>query len=130
MALSLGPGALRPGCLKGTIMRPFITLATSLALIAGAAPALAENGTSPRENAPTRSVAFGDLDLGSAAGVRRLSRRIALATEAVCGSYAGASDAENHAISECRRDLRASLEAQLARRLGQGLARYARTESR
>ena len=111
-------------------MRLFITLATTLALIAGAAPALAENGAGTLGDAPTRTVSFADLDLGSAAGVRRLSRRIALATEAVCGSYAGASDAEYHAISACRRDLRTSLEAQLARRLGQGFARYARTESR
>jgi len=65
-------------------------------------------------------VRHGDLDLKSAAGRTVLDRRIAVATERVCGSYAGADVTEDQEIKRCRavvaRDVARQLRVQLARR--------------
>ena len=65
-------------------------------------------------------VRHGDLDLESATGRAVFDRRIAAATERVCGSYAGADPTEDQEIKRCRaavtRDVARQLRVQFARR--------------
>jgi UrcA family protein len=64
---------------------------------------------------PVVRVAFGDLDLASAAGQRMLARRIGQATERACGSYAGTREYyEVDAIDQCRRRARTEVKRQVA----------------
>ena len=66
--------------------------------------------------ARSQSVSTAGLDLGSADGRARFQRRIAAALETVCGSYAGASAAEQDEIGRCRRAAWSGVETQLAAR--------------
>ncbi|RYE04510.1 MAG: UrcA family protein [Sphingomonadales bacterium] len=59
-------------------------------------------------------VRHADLDLGTPAGRAMLDRRIAAATETVCGSYAGVSAEESFAIDDCRARAKADVRRQLA----------------
>ncbi len=71
-------------------------IAAAAILAALPIPAMAEQA--PR----TRTVHTADLDLSSTAGQRKLDRRIASATQAVCGSYAGAPEHALDGIKACR----------------------------
>jgi len=75
-----------------------------------AAPALAGD----------RSVAIrhADLDLKSAEGRTELNRRLATATEQVCGSYASAGADEAVAIKRCRDGVQRAVARQLTARWG------------
>jgi len=84
-------------------MTKFILAFTALSLVA--TPALAG------ERSVT--VSHADLDLKSAAGRAELGRRLAVATEQVCGSYAGASNVEVTDIGRCRNEARRRVAAQL-----------------
>lgn len=68
----------------------------------------------------TVTIRHADLDLSSATGRATLDRRLAAATEQVCGSYAGADQDEAMAIQRCRtavaRDVSRQLAVRLARR--------------
>ena len=87
------------------------TLFTIAALAAGfaAAPALA---TDPAQK--TASIRIHDLDLSRPGDARVLGRRVAVAKEAVCGSYAGAREGEDARITECRANVDRQLEPRLA----------------
>jgi UrcA family protein len=65
-------------------------------------------------------VRHADLKLDTAAGRGALNRRIAAATEQVCGSYASVSAYEVDTVKACRaavaRDVARQLSVQLARR--------------
>ena len=111
-------------------MRTVITLAATLALIAGAAPAVARSSDRPGDTTRVRTVAYGDLDLSKASDIARLRRRVAAATEAVCGSYAQSSEAEGYEIDRCRDEVKSSLDPQLARLIASPDARYARAAGR
>jgi UrcA family protein len=89
-------------------MHHFIFSLAAAALLA--APALAAD-----PGARTAKVRHADLDLSTAQGRATLNRRIAAATEAVCGSYAGASVDEQDAIGRCRADARRQVAAQRIR---------------
>jgi UrcA family protein len=67
-----------------------------------------------------------DLDMGNPPDAAKLRRRIALAMEQVCGSYATVERADEGIVTSCRRAARADLEHQLAvaRVSGQQLARH------
>lgn len=67
-----------------------------------------------------RSVAIrhADLDLKSEAGRSELNRRLATATEQVCGSYASAGADEAVSIKRCRDGVRRDLARQLTARWG------------
>lgn len=66
------------------------------------------------------TVRHADLDLSSVAGRAELGRRLASATERVCGSYASAGADEALEIRRCRtgvrRDVARQRTAQVARR--------------
>jgi len=64
--------------------------------------------------AASRPVSYADLDLGTRAGRAQLDRRIAVAVEAICGSYAGAASSDTRDIDRCRASTRAGIEGQLA----------------
>jgi UrcA family protein len=63
-------------------------------------------------------VRHADLDLKSDAGRNQLNRRIAAATEQVCGSYANASADEAVRIDRCRDGVRRDVASQLGARRG------------
>lgn len=85
-------------------MYQFATALAALSLIA--TPALAG------QQAVT--VRHADLDLSGQAGRAELDRRIAAATEQVCGSYAATTPEEQRAIKQCRRGVADRLAAWLA----------------
>lgn len=111
-------------------MRTSIILTTALVLIVAAAPASARDSNRSGETARARTVAYGDLDLTKASDVARLRRRVAAATEAVCGSYAQSTDEEAHRIARCRRAVGSSVDPQLARLIASSKARYAQASNR
>lgn len=64
-------------------------------------------------------VPYADLDLGSFAGKRTFSRRLASAIEQVCGSFDNVREHyEEDQIIRCRADARHSADRQLAQRRG------------
>jgi len=80
------------------------------ASIAGAATLIAAPASATGQERSV-TVRYADLDLSSPAGKRALDRRIARATETVCGSYAGAGDQEAREIQECRAQIAAKRTA-------------------
>jgi len=58
--------------------------------------------------------------------ISQLNRRIARATETVCGSYASKDNVEQDAVTECRSKVHSSIEPQLAKALKADEARLAR----
>ncbi|HXG99761.1 MAG TPA: UrcA family protein [Sphingomicrobium sp.] len=84
-------------------------------IIATLALLSATAASAQQANAPTDVVRFADLNLHSDIGKRELAKRIARATEAVCGSYAGLrEDSEIVAVDDCRREARVEGERRLA----------------
>ena len=72
-------------------------------------PAFATDPTGPRA-----TIQLADLDLSRPGDARKLERRVARATEAVCGSYLQARDGVEDRIARCRADVARQLEPQLA----------------
>lgn len=102
-----------------------IILASALSLsLLAAAPAGAE--PADPTNAPAETIRFDDLNLATADGIAQLNRRIARATETVCGSYASKDNVEQDAVTECRSKVRSSIVPQLAKALKADEARLAR----
>jgi UrcA family protein len=90
-------------------MSKFITaFAVAAALIA--TPALAGERSA--------TVRHADLDLKSDAGRSELNRRLAAATEQVCGSYASVGADEVDAIKRCRDGVQRDVARQVAARWG------------
>lgn len=92
--------------------RFIVSLATAAAVLA-AVPATAGQRTA--------SISTAGLDLSQPSDMAKFNRRVAAATEQVCGSYQGASVEEQDRIAACRNAVAqqtASLRAkgQLARR--------------
>ncbi|MDG2533225.1 UrcA family protein [Sphingomonas sp. HITSZ_GF] len=88
-------------------MYKFITAFAAATLIAS--PALAGERVTVRH---------ADLDLKSDAGRAELNRRLAAATEQVCGSYASVGADEAHLVRQCRDGVQRDLARQLAARWG------------
>lgn len=81
------------------------------------APAEAQGGLTvvgQRQNVPVAKVRYGDLDLASAAGERRLWSRIALAIDSVCPAFDRHSLDDAEAIRACRTTAKASADPQAA----------------
>jgi UrcA family protein len=95
------------------------TILFTAAALSAAMPALAKGGGT------SRAVAYADLDLNSRSGRAQMARRIAVAVEAVCGSYAGAPNDEAIAIDRCRAAARTGIETQLAALRARSAARFA-----
>ena len=89
-------------------MRKTILFTAAALSLTAAMPAHAEAGTA------SRAVPYADLDLASRAGRAEMNRRIAVAVEAVCGTYAGAPTDEVRTIDRCRVAARTGIETQLA----------------
>ena len=89
-------------------MRNNILLIAAFAAASSALPAQAQSA------GRSQSVSTAGLDLDTPAGRGRFQRRVASAIETVCGSYAGASAAEQIEIDRCRRGAWSSVELQLA----------------
>ncbi|GEM_PF-3361847 len=89
-------------------MTKFIIALTAATLIA--TPALAGERSIVVRHA--------DLDLSSDAGRNQLNRRIAAATEQVCGSYATVSADEAMQIDRCRKTVQQDVARQLGARWG------------
>ena len=96
-------------------MTRFILSLAAIATLTTAAPALASDPT-----ASTVKVRTADLDLSNPADARKLGHRVAGATQAVCGSYAGARDGREDEIAACRADVARQLAPQLAAARAQG----------
>lgn len=92
-------------------MRKSLAIMLALAAIVPAAPALASDPV-----VAAASIRIDDLDLSRGDHVRTLNRRVAVAKEAVCGSYAGARDGEEARIATCRANVDRQLEPRLAAR--------------
>jgi UrcA family protein len=85
-------------------MTKFIAAFAAATLIA--TPALAEDRTI--------HVSHADLDLHSDAGRNALNRRLAAATEQVCGSYSSVAADELDRVKSCREQARRDIARQLA----------------
>lgn len=94
-------------------MNRIIASIAAAVTLAAAAPAAADQQTGR-----SATVSYADLDLGDAGDRAILNRRIAAATERVCGSYAGVSSEEAIAIDRCRAEARRTVARQLAERWG------------
>lgn len=94
------------------IIRKLVAFASIIGALA-AAPAFA---TLPERSATT--VRYSDLNLSTPAGVKVLHRRIAVALESICGSYAGTDTAgttgEADEISRCRAVNRAAVDRRVS----------------
>lgn len=64
------------------------------------------------------TVSHAGLDLNSEAGRAEFNHRLAVATEQVCGSYAGATASEVRDIGLCRNEAGRQIAAQLGKRWG------------
>lgn len=76
--------------------------ATMTALIGGTANADTVATVTAYDQAPTRVVAYGDLDLTAPAGMATLTRRVRSAALAVCGGNEGNDLASRSANRACR----------------------------
>ncbi|HEY9552812.1 UrcA family protein [Allosphingosinicella sp.] len=73
------------------------------------APALAQEAALADQ---TEFVSYDDLDLGNAADVRILDRRIRTAVEAACGPASNADPAGRNEVRRCRAETTARVAAQ------------------
>lgn len=90
------------------MIRKFVLVAAG-AIIGGAQPVGAHAFDSPQ-----MEVRYGDLDLTSAAGIRTLNARVAVAVRQVC-AIDGARDLQAlQAVEACRQAARASVEPKIA----------------
>jgi len=83
-------------------------------VLLAATPIEAQTITAPNGDT-LRAVRHADLDLDTRSGRAKLNRRIALALESVCGSYANRSIDEQDEVTRCRREANARLAPQLTR---------------
>lgn len=93
----------------------YIALVSAL-LTAGlikAAPALAQT-SAPSASVAVSLVHTSDLDLGSAAGQRRLDQRLANAAREVCGAASEADIEGRNDVRECRKETLAKAQIQKA----------------
>ena len=87
-----------------------------IATLAVSMMATAAQGRDPNEDITSvETVAFADLDLSSASGRKQLDRRIAAATETVCGSYSASEHHDPTLMIACRAKVAGQVKAQLAR---------------
>ncbi|HUE79079.1 MAG TPA: UrcA family protein [Sphingomicrobium sp.] len=95
-------------------MKRAITIALASALITTgaikAAPALAQEPAAAEINVSL--VRTADLDLGTAAGQRKLERRLASAAREVCGTASDVDIEGKNAVRKCRVETLASGRAQ------------------
>ena len=87
---------------------------TFLKTLAAASIALAPASAVAEPSGPSRSISYADLDLSRASDVTKLRRRIALAMESVCGSYATVEPYRADEITRCRAQAKAGVDQQLA----------------
>jgi UrcA family protein len=90
-------------------MNKILVSIAAVAAVFTAAPVLAA-----AQDSQTASIRIDDLDLSRSGDVRVLGRRVAVAKEVACGSYAGARDGEEDRIAECRANVDRQLEPRLA----------------
>jgi len=96
------------------MLKPILFAAASLAAAANLSPAFAKPITPE-----VRTVAYGDLDLSTAAGRTRLDRRIQAAVREVCGDTAPSFDlARRHAVRDCIAETRANVQVPQAAQAG------------
>ena len=66
------------------------------------------------------SVPYGDLNLASPAGVRKLENRLKAAARSVCGAPTAIGFAEARAVGDCRRDILEVARPQMTLALNRG----------
>lgn len=88
------------------MLKYLVTAAVAATLLPTVAPA--------RETAPKVHVAYRDLDLNSALGVRILDRRIASAVAQLCPDESNLGLVRNSLVEKCRAATRASVVEQRA----------------
>ena len=89
-----------------------MTRTFALAAIAAMACATAAAAQTNNQPVHTEVVAFADLDLRTAEGVRALDRRILSAVQAACGAESAADITGSNDVRRCRKQLLAGLVAQ------------------
>ncbi|GLR46642.1 UrcA family protein [Sphingomonas astaxanthinifaciens] len=95
----------------------------ALAALAASTVAIAEAPAADDSNAVVLTVTARDLD--GAAGHQRLMRRISLAAEMLCGSYAARETQDWDEVKACRKAAFRSAEQQLAGLAAGGTVRVA-----
>lgn len=105
-------------------MRNIITAAALSLSLLSATPVAAEPADAT--NAPVATIRLDDLNLATADGMAQFNRRIAHATEAVCGSYAGKDNVEQDVVTGCRNKVRNGIEPKLARAIESAKTELAR----
>jgi UrcA family protein len=102
-----------PNRLWRLVMRHLI--AAGLILAAATTNANAAPIVVSADSVPTARIAVGDLNLASSAGQRVYLRRLGLALESVCGSYANAVEmTDENRITDCRHAATTQVQRQLA----------------
>lgn len=86
----------------------------TIPLVAAAAFLAAGHARAADPEVPTVKVRHADLDLASAKGRATLDRRLAAATENVCGSYSNTTFEEQERITACRAQVRQQVATQIA----------------
>ncbi len=85
-------------------------------LVASMVVATASQARDSAEDITTvKNVTFKDLDLNTPSGLRQLHRRIASATDAVCGSYSATEHHDDKSMKQCRDDAAKQVNSQVAR---------------
>lgn len=97
--------------------RNLLAIAGFAALALGATSAINAQSRSAAssDQAPTRHVSFGDLNLATPAGQQTLNRRIGGAVTRVCGDAFVRDLHVRTLVGKCRREARRSAEIQVAR---------------
>jgi UrcA family protein len=113
------PAPVPPESRPARIIRPAgrsKVMYKSIASLAVIASAFAVPAQAQDLGVKTAVIRHADIDFSSRADRARFDRRIAIATETVCGSYAGASADEAVAIKRCRTAAYRQVTAQLGAR--------------
>ena len=86
-------------------MKTLLPLALAAAITFAASPAGARTVEISDDGQYKVSVPYGDLNLATPAGVRKLEGRLKAAARSVCGAPTAPGFAEARAIGDCRRDV-------------------------
>jgi len=89
------------------MLKPIVIPLAAIASIVAGVPAIAKDASS-------QAVSLAGLDPANPQDAREINRRVAVATETVCGSYFNTQPEEQSAIAHCRADVARQVNTQIA----------------
>lgn len=89
---------------------PIVGVGLAIALASSATSAMAE----PANSTVRVAIDYSGMDLTSVQGRRDLDRRVNLAIEGICGQPMFGTRDEAEVLRQCRREIRAAVEPQIA----------------